>query len=67
MLMPKNAFPNTVSFSVKGQVVIPRNIRKQLEIEEGTRALISVEGNKIILTPLTQHHFKTLRGLLKGS
>lgn len=65
--MDKKSSPDTVSFSVKGQVVIPRKIRKQLEIEEGTRALVCVEGNKIILTPLTQQHFKALRGLLKGS
>ena len=28
----------TVYFSVKGQVVIPRRLRREYEIEEGTRA-----------------------------
>ena len=34
-----NALPTeTVTFSVKVQVVIPRKFRKQFEIEEGTKA-----------------------------
>lgn len=56
----------TVSFSVKGQVVIPRRIRRELEIEDGTRALVYVEDDKIILKPLTPRHYRTLRGLLKN-
>lgn len=57
----------TVSFSVKGQIVIPRRIRKTFEIENGTRALIFVEGDRIILKPLTGLHLKTVRGLLRES
>ena len=30
----------SVYFSVKGQVVIPRRLRKEFEIEEGTRAYV---------------------------
>ena len=54
-----------VSFSVKGQIVIPRKIRKALEIEDGTRALVYIEDNKIILKPLTERHVRSLRNLLK--
>ncbi len=56
----------TISFSVKGQVVIPRRIRRELEIEEGTRALVYIEDGNIILKPLTPRHYKSLRGLLKN-
>jgi len=31
----------TVTFTVKGQVVIPRKFRKEFEIEEGTKAAVS--------------------------
>jgi AbrB family looped-hinge helix DNA binding protein len=30
----------SVYFSVRGQVVIPRRLRKEFEIEEGTRAYV---------------------------
>ena len=30
----------TVYFSTKGQVVIPRRLRQELEIEEGTKAIV---------------------------
>ena len=33
--------PETVYFSIKGQVVIPRRLRKEFEIEEGTKATVS--------------------------
>jgi len=56
----------TVYFSTKGQVVIPRHLRKEFEIQEGTRAVVYQEGDAIILKPITPQHFKRLRGLLKG-
>jgi len=31
---------DTIHFTGKGQVVIPRWLRKELNIEEGTRALV---------------------------
>ena len=31
---------DTIHFTVKGQVVIPRWLRKEFEIEEGTRAYV---------------------------
>ena len=30
----------TVNFGTKGQVVIPRRLRREFEIEEGTRATV---------------------------
>jgi AbrB family looped-hinge helix DNA binding protein len=56
-----------IHFTVKGQVVIPRWLRKQFDIEAGTRALVYQEGDAIILKPITPRHIKNLRGSLKGS
>jgi AbrB family looped-hinge helix DNA binding protein len=58
---------DNVLFSVKGQVVIPRWLRKEYHIEEGTRALVYPEGDHIMLKPVTQKYIRSLRGSLKGS
>lgn len=58
---------DTVSFSVKGQVVIPRWLRREFEIEEGTRALVYPEGDHIALKPVTPKYIRSLRGSLKGT
>lgn len=57
----------TISFSVKGQVVIPRGLRKKFEIEEGTRAIVYPEGDHIVIKPITAQHYKRIRGSLKGT
>ena len=56
-----------VYFSVKGQVVIPRRLRRELGIEEGTRAVVYREGDGIMLKPMTVARYRTLRGCLKGT
>lgn len=57
----------TVSFTVKGQVVIPQRLRKELGIESGTRALVYQEEDHIVLKPITAGHYRKLRGSLKGT
>lgn len=57
----------TISFSVKGQVVIPRGLRRKFEIEEGTRAIVYPEGDHIVIKPITAQHYKRIRGSLKGT
>ena len=57
----------TVYFSIKGQVVIPRRLRKEFEIEEGTRAYVQSTPQGILIKPLTAKHIRSLRGSLKGS
>ena len=58
--------PETVSFSVKGQVVIPRRLRQEFEIEEGTKATVVSTPEGILLKPITSKFIKSLRGSLKG-
>jgi len=54
-----------VYFSVKGQVVIPRRLRKEFDIEEGTRAQVYAENGAIVIKPITARHIRSLRGILK--
>ena len=56
----------TVYFSVKGQVVIPRRLRKEFEIEEGTRAYVLSTPDGILIKPVTPKFIRSLRGSLKG-
>jgi len=63
----KTTKTDTIHFSVKGQVVIPRWLRQEFDIEEGTRALVYQEGDAIVLKPITPRHIRNLRGSLKGS
>ena len=56
----------SVYFSVKGQVVIPRRLRKEFEIEEGTRAYVEATPEGILLKPVTRKFIRGLRGSLKG-
>ncbi len=52
----------SVYFSVKGQVVIPRRLRKEFEIEEGTRAYVESTPEGILIKPVTRAYIKSLRG-----
>ena len=62
----KNSINNeTVSFTVKGQVVIPRKIRREFEIEEGTQAILQTTPDGILLKPITGKHIRSLRGKYK--
>ncbi len=57
---------NTISFSSRGQVVIPRSLRRELGIEEGTRALVESRNGAIVLTPVTREYVKAQYGRYRG-
>ena len=57
----------TVNFGTKGQVVIPRRLRKEFEIEEGTKATVVSTPEGILLKPITRTYIRSLRGSLKGT
>jgi len=57
----------SVYFSVKGQVVIPRRLRKEFEIEEGTKATVVATPEGILIKPITAKFIRSLRGSLKGT
>lgn len=55
----------TVWFTTKGQVVIPLRLRKQFEIEDGTKAVVQATPEGILLKPVTAALIKRGRGILK--
>ena len=55
----------TVWFTTKGQVVIPLRLRKEFEIEEGTRAVVQSTPEGILLKPVTPILIKRGRGIAK--
>ena len=57
--------PESVRFTTKGQVVIPMWLRKQFEIEEGTRAVVQATPEGILIKPITAVSIRRLRGILK--
>lgn len=52
--------------TAKGQIVIPAILRRKYGIKEGTRIVISDNGDSIILKPITEEYLKKLQGSLKG-
>ena len=56
---------DTVRFGTKGQVVIPRRLRKEFEIEDGTKATVVATPEGILLKPITRTYIRSLRGKYK--
>jgi AbrB family looped-hinge helix DNA binding protein len=58
----------TTTATVKGQIVIPAEVRRKLGIKGGTRLNVDLdeETGQIILTPVTQGFIRTLYGRHKG-
>jgi AbrB family looped-hinge helix DNA binding protein len=56
---------DTVRFTTKGQVVIPLRLRKQFQIEDGTKAVVQATPEGILLRPITATTIRKLRGILK--
>lgn len=55
----------TVWFTTKGQVVIPRRFRKDFHIEEGTRAVVTATPDGILIKPVTSWAIDRGFGMLK--
>lgn len=50
--------------TVKGQIVIPKKIRKNLGITKGSKVAFIEKEGKIILQPLNKNYFESLAGVL---
>lgn len=55
-----------VFISAKGWLVIPRWLRQEFEIEQGTYAHVAATPEGILLKPITRAYIRSLRGSLKG-
>ena len=54
-----------VTSTIKGQIVIPADIRKKFKITKGSRVNVYEKGNKIIVEPLLDNPVQEGRGMLK--
>lgn len=55
-----------VKTSAKGQVVIPKDIRRALGITPGTKLHARIEDKEVVLFPLPADPLRALRGIAKG-
>ena len=55
---------DAVKLSPKFQVVIPRSVREQLELQAGQKMQVVTYGNRIELIP--ERRIENMRGFLKG-
>ncbi|MFQ5471408.1 MAG: AbrB/MazE/SpoVT family DNA-binding domain-containing protein [Planctomycetota bacterium] len=55
----------TVTLSTKYQLVIPRDIRRRLELEPGARLTVVEKGGILYLVP--ERPLKELRGIARGT
>jgi len=51
--------------SNRGQIVIPKEVRKKLQIRPGKRLLLKTEGNHILLSPLPDNPVEYFCGIFK--
>jgi len=61
--------PNPACIRQVGSVAfssVPAALRKKHGIKEGTRIVISDNGDSIVLKSITEHYLKKLQGSLKG-
>ena len=56
---------DSVWFTTKGQVVIPSWLRKQFNIEDGTKAVVQATPEGILLKPVTRWAIERGFGMLK--
>ncbi len=54
-----------VTASNRGQIVIPKDIRKQLQIVPGKKLLLKAEGDHVIITPLPDDPVEYFCGFFK--
>ncbi len=55
----------SVTVSNRGYIILPAHIRKEMKIKPGTRILLSMEDNKVILQPVSSFTEK-ISGLTSG-
>lgn len=56
----------SVRLSKKGQFVIPREMREALGVKEGDELLVTLEGERVMLTR-PQQYAQATRGMLRGT
>lgn len=65
--MPQPAITYTLQLGAKGRVVIPANLRKQLDWREGDHLVLKLEPDGSLRLVSLRTQVKKLRGVLKPS
>ena len=55
-----------VTASSRGQIVIPKDIRKKLNISAGKKLSVKLEGDRVILAPLPDDPVEAYCGIFEG-
>lgn len=55
----------TTTLTTKGQIVIPADVRRHLDLKEGMRLCVLEEGGRIVLQPLNAAYFERTAGVLR--
>jgi AbrB family looped-hinge helix DNA binding protein len=50
----------------KGQVVIPADIRRRFQIDQGTRVAFFEEEGRLFIQPVTDEFIEGMKGILAG-
>ncbi len=53
------------SVSSKGQIVIPKKIRQEIGIKEGTKVVVVCDGENVLLKPIEAPGYETFKKLIK--
>jgi AbrB family looped-hinge helix DNA binding protein len=55
---------DTSVVTVKGQIVVPANIRRKFGIKKGTKIAFIEQHGKLFIQPLDKSYFESLAGVL---
>lgn len=50
----------------KGQIVIPSEIRKKMDLKPGDRVALTISEKGVLISPLRENFTENARGLVKG-
>ncbi len=56
---------HTIKMSSKGQLVIPVDVRRELELGRGSRFELQVQDDEIVLKPIADADWREYRGILE--
>jgi AbrB family looped-hinge helix DNA binding protein len=65
LILPVGAIMAVVTTSSRGQIVIPKDIRKRLGISPGRKLLIKAEGDVAVITPMPVDPVESFCGIFK--
>jgi AbrB family looped-hinge helix DNA binding protein len=51
----------------KGQLLIPKRLRKKYGIETGVKVIFEETESGVVIRPINEQYFKSFRGLLSSS